>query len=70
MAVFWVVSPVVWLKVTYEEFLSYDILIALMMESESISETSVNVNWTTRRNNLEDDHLSTLRHENLKSHCI
>jgi hypothetical protein len=33
--------------------------IALMMEAESTSETSVNFYHTTRRNNLEDSHLYT-----------
>jgi hypothetical protein len=44
-------------------------LIALMIEATSISETSVNFNQTTRRNNPEDSHLChTHRRENLKSH--
>jgi hypothetical protein len=42
--------------------------IALMMEAESISETSVHFYQTTRRNNPEDSHLHTSRRENLKSH--
>jgi hypothetical protein len=43
-------------------------IIALMMEAESTSETSVNFYKTTRRNNPEDNHLHTRRRENLKSH--
>jgi hypothetical protein len=43
-------------------------IIALMMETTSTSETSVNLYRTTRRNNLEDSHLHTNRRENLKSH--
>jgi hypothetical protein len=43
-------------------------LIALMMEVESTSETSVNFYQTTRRNNPEDNHLHTRHRENLKSH--
>jgi hypothetical protein len=39
-----------------------------MMEAVSTSETSVNFYETTRRNILEDSHLHTHRHENLKSH--
>jgi hypothetical protein len=41
-----------------------------MMEAASISETSVNFDQTTRRNNQEDSHLHTRRHENLKSHPV
>jgi hypothetical protein len=55
MAVFWVVAPC-------------GSLIALMMESSSTSETSVNFYQTTRRDNPEDSHLHTRRRENLKSH--
>jgi hypothetical protein len=44
------------------------LLIALMMEAASISETSVNFYQTTRRNNPEDSHLLARRRENLKSH--
>jgi hypothetical protein len=39
-----------------------------MMETTSISETSVNFYQTTRRNNPEDSHLHSRRRENLKSH--
>jgi hypothetical protein len=48
---------------------SRGLLIALMMEAVSASETSVNFYQTTRRNNPEDSHLHTRRRENLKSHC-
>jgi hypothetical protein len=41
--------------------------IALMMETASTAEKSVNFCQTTRRNNLEDSHLHTRRRENLKS---
>jgi hypothetical protein len=46
------------------------LLIALMMEAASTSETSVNVYQTTRRNNPEDSHLHSRRSENLKSHML
>jgi hypothetical protein len=42
----------------------------LMMEAASISERSVNVHQTTRRNNPEDSHIRTRRRENLKSHIL
>jgi hypothetical protein len=45
------------------------VMIALMMEEESTSETSVNYQ-TARYNNPEDSHLHTNRRENLKSHLI
>jgi hypothetical protein len=44
------------------------LIIALMMEAASISETSVVFYQTTRRKNPEDSHLHTRRRENLKSH--
>jgi hypothetical protein len=44
------------------------LIIALMMESASTSETSVNFYQTTQRNNPEDSHLHTRLRENLKSH--
>jgi hypothetical protein len=44
------------------------ILIALMMEAASTSETSANFYQTTRRNIPEDSYLHTRRRENLKSH--
>jgi hypothetical protein len=43
-------------------------IITLMMEAASTSEMSVNFYQTTWRNNLEDSHLYTCRHENLKFH--
>jgi hypothetical protein len=57
MAVFWVIAPCNLVEV----------LIALMMEAVSISETSANFYQTTRRNNPEDSHLDSRRRENLKS---
>jgi hypothetical protein len=42
-------------------------IIALMMEAASTSESSVNVYQTTQRYNPEDSHLRTHRRENLKS---
>jgi hypothetical protein len=42
-------------------------VIALMMEAASTSETSVNFYETTRRNIPEDSHLHTRRRKNLKS---
>jgi hypothetical protein len=39
-----------------------------MMEAASTSETSVNFYQTICRNNPEDSHLHTRRHEILKSH--
>jgi hypothetical protein len=44
------------------------VVIALMMEAASTSETSVNVFQTTRRYNPEDSHLHTRRLENLRFH--
>jgi hypothetical protein len=43
---------------------------ALMMEAVRTSETSVNINLTTRRYIPEDSKLHTHRRENLKSHKI
>jgi hypothetical protein len=43
------------------------IVIAMMMEAASPSETSVNSYQTTRLNNPEDSHLRARRRENLKS---
>jgi hypothetical protein len=45
-------------------------IITLMMEAESISETSANVYQTTRRYNPKDSHLHTRRRENLKYYKI
>jgi hypothetical protein len=69
MAVFWVVAPCSLVEV-YQRFRGAAIIraIALMMEAASTSETSVNVYQTTWRNNPEDSHIYTSRHENLKSH--
>jgi hypothetical protein len=49
---------------------STGLLIALMMEAASTSETSVNFYQTARRNNPEDSHLHTRRRENLKSRFL
>jgi hypothetical protein len=49
-------------------FLARGLLIALMMEAASTSETSVNFYQTTRRYNTEDSHVHTRRRENLKSY--
>jgi hypothetical protein len=45
-------------------------IITLMMEAASTSETSVNVHRTARRNNPEDSHLHTRLREELKSHQL
>jgi hypothetical protein len=42
-----------------------EVLIALMMETASTSETSVNFYQTTWRNNPEDSHLHIRHRENL-----
>jgi hypothetical protein len=44
------------------------IIIAVMMEAASTSETSVNFYQTTRRYYPEDNHLHIRRRENLKSY--
>jgi Arc/MetJ family transcription regulator len=41
---------------------------AQIMDAASTSETSVNIDLTTRRYIPEDSELHTRRHENLKSH--
>jgi hypothetical protein len=46
----------------------YRPVIALMMETSSTSETSVNFYQSIRRNNPQDSHLHTRRRENLKPH--
>jgi hypothetical protein len=56
MAVFWAVAP--------------GSLIAMIMETPSTSETSVNFYQTTRRNNPENSHIHTRRRENFKSHNV
>jgi hypothetical protein len=43
------------------------VIIALMMEGASTSETSVNLYQSKRRSNPEFSHLHTRRRENLKS---
>jgi hypothetical protein len=43
-------------------------MFALMMEAEYISETSVDIDLTTRQYIPEDSELHTRRRENLKSH--
>jgi hypothetical protein len=50
------------------EVLAASIIIALMTEAASASETSVNFYQATRHNNPEDSHLRTHRCENLKSY--
>jgi hypothetical protein len=44
------------------------VMMALMMEAASTSETLVSFYQTTRRNNTEDSHLHIRRRENLKCH--
>jgi hypothetical protein len=43
-------------------------IIARMTEAASTYETPVNYYQTTRRKNIEDNHVYTLRRENLKFH--
>jgi hypothetical protein len=45
-------------------------LIALMMEAERTSETSVDIQLRTRQSIPEDSELHTRRRENLKSHVL
>jgi hypothetical protein len=59
-SVFWDVAPLS--LVEYR----HGILIALIMEAVSSSETSVNFCHTARRNIPEDSHLHTRRRENMK----
>jgi hypothetical protein len=54
-AVFWVVSPCSLVEIDVS--VPASIIIALMMEAASTSETSVNVYQTTRRDNPQDSHL-------------
>jgi hypothetical protein len=75
ITVFWYVAPCSLVEV-YRHFRggcclhhqSGELFIALMMEAESTSKTSVNFYQATRRNIPEDSHLHTRRRENLKSH--
>jgi hypothetical protein len=68
MAVFYVVAPRSLIG-GYQRFRvrAASILIALIMEAESTSETSINFYQNTRRNNPEDSHLHARRSETLKS---
>jgi hypothetical protein len=60
MAVFWVIAPRSLVELyDVSEVLAASI-ISLVMKAASISETSVNVYNTTRRNNPEDTHLQAL----------
>jgi hypothetical protein len=52
------------------EALAASIIIVLMMEAASTSETSVNFFQTTRRYNPEDSHLHTRHRENIKSYHV
>jgi hypothetical protein len=68
MAVFWIVVPCSVVEV-YQRFRGPCCLHhQLMMEAAKTSETLVNFYQTTRHCNLEDSHLHTHRHENLKSY--
>jgi hypothetical protein len=67
MTFFWVVVPCSLVEV-YQRFRgTYWATIALMMETASTFETSVNIYQTTRRNIPEESHLRARRCENLKS---
>jgi hypothetical protein len=73
--VFWVLLLAVSLKLTdVSEVLTASInialisLVALMMESVSTFETSINLYETARHNIPDNSHLHILRRENLKSH--
>jgi hypothetical protein len=44
------------------------VIIAMLIEAASTSETSINVYQTARRNIPEESHLHTRRRENLKYH--
>jgi hypothetical protein len=68
ISVFWAVAPCC-LVAVYRRFRgTCCLLIALMIEVASTSETSVNFYQTTRRYNREERHLYTRRCENLKSY--
>jgi hypothetical protein len=76
MVVFWIVVLLCSLVEVYRRFrgacyLHYQasIIVMIMMEAASTSETSANfyqITWSN--NNPEDSHLHTRRRENLKSH--
>jgi hypothetical protein len=75
MAAFWVVVPCSLIEVYHvsEVFAASIIramliMIALMVEAASTSETSANLYQTARCNNPGDSHLHARRRENLKSH--
>jgi hypothetical protein len=57
MALFWVFAPCSLVEI-YRRFRGACLLIALMMEAATTSETLVNYQ-TTRRNNPDDGHLVT-----------
>jgi hypothetical protein len=57
---------VFWQKFT-DVLETFVVSIIRAMEAASTSETSVNFYQTTLRNNPEDSHLHTRRHENLKT---
>jgi hypothetical protein len=66
MAVFWVVAPCILVEVDRRfrdvRCLHHQvIIIALMIEAASTSETSVNFYQATRRYNPEDSHLAAVR---------
>jgi hypothetical protein len=54
----------------FQIIVTFKLMIVLMVEVAITSETSVNFYQTTRRNNPEDSHLHTRRHENQKSHKL
>jgi hypothetical protein len=66
MTVFWVVSPFTQMFTDVSEVVMVSI-IALMTQSASTSETSVNLYQTAGRN-IPEDNLHTRSLENLKSH--
>jgi hypothetical protein len=70
MAVFWIVVPCSLVKTNRRFRNAYCLIIALMMKTVSTPETSVHFYQITRRTILEDSHLHSARHDNLKSHHI
>jgi hypothetical protein len=73
--VFWDVAPCIQIDVDRRFRGAYCLHdkgdeIALMMEAVRTSETSVNINLTTRRYIPEESKLHTRRRENLKSHMV